>query len=130
MLSIDNHLFLGCRGGKIVILGVDPSNQASLVCELAGHTKSVSALLSLGSRVLPRHWIPSIIGRSNVIEYYRELLGEDDIETITSHMIGRQCRVLVSVGQGMQALPGRPMDSNVAHRDHQDSFLLLWFPPR
>ena len=33
--------------------------------------KEIYQLLSIGGRVLPRHWLPTILGRSNVIDYYR-----------------------------------------------------------
>ena len=56
--------------GKVFELATSGSSVTSCV-ELRGHNKEVYKILSLGARILPRHWLPSIIGRSNIIEHYR-----------------------------------------------------------
>ena len=82
----------------------------------------------LGSRLFPRQWLPKLIGRSNVVEYYKDLLEEEELDAISSRMIGRQYRLLISIGQGFQGVSGtRPVDSSL--REILDNFLLLWLPP-
>ncbi len=66
----DSHLLFAVDTGKVFQLSTQGSAVTSCV-ELRGHVKDVYAILSLGARVLPRHWLPSIMGRDNVINYYR-----------------------------------------------------------
>ena len=94
--------------------------------ELRGHVGETFTLLSLGARTLPRHWLPTIIGRSNAIDYYRDLLGDDDIESIQSTMLGRQCKLLVTVGSGFYGVAGQLVEPIMSQRDCEDTFLLLW----
>ena len=66
----DTRLLFAVDTGKVFQLSTEGSVAKSCM-ELRGHVKDVYAILSLGGRILPRHWLPSIIGRSNVIQYYR-----------------------------------------------------------
>ena len=90
-------------------------------CEDSSHS-----LLTLGARTLPRHWRPSILGRSNVMDYLLDLLGEDDIQDIHTSMVGRQTRLLVSMGQGFYGIAGKVVEALMTPRDISDNFLLLW----
>jgi len=66
----DTRLLFAVETGKVFQLSTDGSKVVSCV-ELRGHIKDVTSILSLGARTLPRHWLPSIIGRNNVVNYYR-----------------------------------------------------------
>jgi len=68
-----NQLQLALSTGVILILNTQDSQVVSTV-QLHGHVKGIHSLLPLGGRILPKQWLPSIIGRSNVIDYYRSLL--------------------------------------------------------
>ena len=94
--------------------------------QFRGHVKTVHSLLTLGARTLPRHcsWRPSILGRSNMMDYLLDLLGEDDIQDIHTSMVGRQTRLLVSVGQGFYGIAGKVVEA-LTPRDISDNFLLL-----
>lgn len=67
---METHLYFAVETGKVFQLETDGSAVTSVV-ELRGHAKEVYKIKTLGARTLPRHWLPSIIGRSNVIEYYK-----------------------------------------------------------
>ena len=88
--------------------------------------KAIRSLLTIGGRTLPKHWTPSILGRSNVIDYLRELLGEDDILAINSSLVGRQDRLLVSIGSGFYGIAGKVVEPLMSPRDMEENFLLLW----
>lgn len=120
---MDNQLQLAVSTGRILLL---PSCGSGPPTELAGHMRGIHTLLSIGVRVLPKHWLPSIIGRSNVIDYYRDLLSDEDMQSITSTMIGRQSRLLISVGRGFHGLAGRLVEPLMTHHDQEDNFVLLW----
>lgn len=86
----------------------------------------------LSSRVFPRQWLPKLIGRSNAIEYYRDLLEDSEIQDINSRMIGHHSLMLVSIGQGFVGVSKSvtkvvdfSIDSSVL-----DNFLLLWLLPQ
>jgi serine/threonine protein kinase len=123
--SVGDKLQLAQSSGQILQLHTSPSGVDSTT-ELRGHVKAVHSMLTLGARTLPRHWRPSILGRSNVMDYLLELLGEDDIQDIYSSMIGRQTRLLVSVGCGFYGIAGKVVESLMSPRDISDNFLLLW----
>ena len=67
---MDTQLFFAVETGKVFQLQTQGSKVTSSL-ELRGHAESVYRIMSLGARTLPKHWLPSIIGRSNVIEYYK-----------------------------------------------------------
>ena len=54
-----------------------PHREVESVSQFKGHVKTVHSLLTLGARTLPRHWRPSILGRSNAMDYLLDLLGEE-----------------------------------------------------
>lgn len=64
------QLYFTVESGKVFQLLTQGSRVTSCL-ELRGHAESVYKILTLGARTLPKHWLPSIIGRSNVIEYYK-----------------------------------------------------------
>ena len=67
---VGTQLFFAVEKGCVFQLETNGPDVVSSV-ELRGHAKGVYKILSLGARILPRHWLPSIIGRSNVIDYYK-----------------------------------------------------------
>lgn len=67
---MDTNLLFAVETGKVFQLSTEGSTIVSST-ELRGHAKEVYGMLSLGARILPRHWLPSIIGRDNVINYYK-----------------------------------------------------------
>ena len=120
-----SQLQLALPSGKILLMNTDESIVTSTV-ELQGHMKVIYSMLPIGCRILPKHWLPSIIGRSNAIDYYKELLGEDDIQSITSTMVGRQSRLLVTVGQGFYGVAGKVVEPLMSPKDREENFVLLW----
>lgn len=66
----DTRLLFAVETGKVFQLSTEGTSVVSCA-ELRGHIKDVYAILSLGARILPRHWLPSIIGRDNVVNYYK-----------------------------------------------------------
>lgn len=123
--SVRDMLHLALSNGEILQLHT-AHDQIDSVSHLRGHVKSIHSLLTLGARVLPRNWRPSILGRSNVMDYLLELLGEDDIQDISDSMIGRQTRLLVSIGKGFYGIAGKVVDTLMSPSDISDNFLLLW----
>ena len=123
--AMGSQLQLSLSNGKILLLTISNQTVISYV-ELKGHVKDIYTILPIGGRILPKHWLPSIIGRSNVIDYYRDLLGEDDIQDITSTMVGRQSRLLVSVGCGFAGLANRLVEPLMSPKDREENFILLW----
>ena len=95
------------------------------------HCGGIHALTSLDSRIFPRQWIPTLVGRSNVIEYhyYKDLLEDDEIATIKSRIIGHQSRLLVTIGQGFQGFFDSRSIKPSSLEDRHDDYLLLWLPP-
>lgn len=117
-----SQLQLALTSGNIVLLATNPLSS----CELMGHTGAIYSLNSIGGRILPKHWFPTIIGRSNAIDYYRDLLSDEDIAAITSSMTGRQTRLLVSVGHGFHGVSRELIKPLMSNCDQQDNFVLLW----
>jgi serine/threonine protein kinase len=127
MMVLNDLLYLSTSSGAIIPLQIDPHTytMSALCSPIAGHHGNVHRLMSLDSRIFPKHWIPTLIGRSNVIEYYRDLLDEEEIADISSRIIGRQCRLLVSVGEGF---PGLKKMQLAPAGDDKENFVLLWLP--
>ena len=123
--AVGNQLQLAHTDGHILQLLI-PHNEVDSLSTLHGHMKTVHSMLTLGARTLPKHWRPSILGRSNVMDYLLELLGEEDIQDIHSSMVGRQTRLLVSVGCGFYGIAGKVIESLMSPCDVSDNFLLLW----
>ena len=132
LLSMKDQLFLGSMEGAIHILTLDNKHTVTAAFSLSAHTQSVHSLLALGSRILPRQWLPTLIGRSNVIEhpFYADCIAQEDIDSISERMIGRQQHLLVSIGQGFHGVCGKPVEPLISQQDLYDSFILLWLPPR
>ena len=123
--AVHDKLHLAQESGQILQLHT-PHREVESVSQFRGHVKTVHSLLTLGARTLPRHWRPSILGRSNVMDYLLDLLGEDDIQDIHTSMVGRQTRLLVSVGRGFYGIAGKVVEALMTPRDISDNFLLLW----
>ena len=68
--AMGSQLQLALTTGQIVLLNVKATEIVSSLT-LAGHVKNIYQTLSIGGRILPRHWLPSIIGRSNAIDFYK-----------------------------------------------------------
>ena len=60
------------------------------------------------------------------MDYLLDLLGEDDIQDIHTSMVGRQTRLLVSVGRGFYGIEGKVVEALMTPQDISDNFLLLW----
>ena len=115
-------IYLATRAGKVV--SVEISEQPPSSKELHGHCGDVYSILPLGSRVLPRQWLPSIIGRINVMDKFSGELPEETIKLIQDRIVGRSLDILVTVGKGFYGLgKSNPLASS---SDSNDSFLLLW----
>jgi hypothetical protein len=123
--SVRDRLHLARADGQILQLHT-PGNLVQAAAHLRGHVRCVSSLLTLGARVLPRHWRPGILGRSNVKDYLLELLGEEDLQVIADSMVGRQARLLVSIGTGFYGIAGKVVDALMSPSDISDNFILLW----
>ena len=122
---MDNQLQLAISDGRILVLKTRGSQLVSTV-ELRAHVKNIHTLLPLSCRTLSRQWLPSIIGRSNVIDYYQDLLAEEDIRDINATMVGRQAQLLVSIGVGFQGVAGRLVEPLMTPKDREGNFILLW----
>ena len=125
-------LYISTAGGEVVTLSLTNSLQgiSSPLLPVSAHSKSrgIYKLLKLGCRVFPRHWLPTLIGRNNAIEYYRDLLDEEEMAEIKSGIIGSQGQLLVTIGHGFEGLSSlKRIDS---FQDHHNNFVLLWLPPR
>ena len=65
-----SQLQLALDTGKILLLNTDKVEVTETVA-LHGHGKDIYQTLSIGGRIFPRHWLPTIIGRSNVVDFYK-----------------------------------------------------------
>lgn len=120
-----NQLQLAISDGRVLVLQTRGSQLLSTV-ELRAHVKNIHTLLPLSCRTLSRQWLPSIIGRSNVIDYYQDLLAEEDIRDINATMVGRQAQLLISIGVGFQGVAGRLVEPLMTPKDREGNFILLW----
>ena len=120
-----NQLQLAISDGRVLVLQTRGSQLLSTV-ELRAHVKNIHTLLPLSCRTLSRQWLPSIIGRSNVIDYYQDLLAEEDIRDINATMVGRQAQLLISIGVGFQGVAGRLVEPLMSPKDREGNFILLW----
>lgn len=120
-----NQLQLAISDGRVLVLQTQGSELLSTV-ELRAHVKNIHTLLPLSCRTLSRQWLPSIIGRSNVIDYYQDLLAEEDIRDINATMVGRQAQLLISIGVGFQGVAGRLVEPLMTPKDREGNFILLW----
>lgn len=131
-MALNNMLYISTTLGHIVVLTLNDNMELNAPClPVVAHDQScgIYRLLSLGSRVFPRHWLPTLIGRNNVIEYYHDLLEEEDIAEINSRIIGCQSQLLLTIGRGFQEISHlKKIDSSL--QDRHDNFVLLWLPPR
>ena len=119
---VNSKIYLATRVGKVV--SVDITENPPTSKELHGHYGDIYSVLPLGSRVLPRQWLPSIIGRINVMDKYSNEISEEDVKVIQETMIGRSADILLTVGKGFYGLgKSNPLASS---SDTNDSFLLLW----
>lgn len=119
---MNSKVYLATRVGKIVSVDISENPPASK--ELHGHYGDIYSILPLGSRVLPRQWLPSIIGRINVMDRFSNELSEEAVKVIQETMIGRSVDILLTVGKGFYGLgKSNPLASA---SDTNDSFLLLW----
>ncbi len=125
--TMGHQLQLSLSTGKILVLNTSEDASVSSSVELQGHVKDIYTILPIGTRTLPRHWLPNIIGRSNVIDYYRDLIAEEDVQDISTSMVGRQSRILVSIGYGFSGIAGgRFVEPLMSPKDQDENFILLW----
>uniref|UniRef100_A0A1X7UH02 non-specific serine/threonine protein kinase n=1 Tax=Amphimedon queenslandica TaxID=400682 RepID=A0A1X7UH02_AMPQE len=132
VMSMGSMLYMSTGGGEVVTLSLSNSLQeiSSPLFPISAHSKSrgIYKLLKLGCRVFPRHWLPTLIGRNNAIEYYKELLDEEEMAEIKSGIIGSQSQLLVTIGHGFEGLSS--LKRGDSWQDHNNNFVLLWLPPR
>lgn len=131
LLALHDTLYVATSNSQITAIQFDDSfNITQPSCSpINAHTGGIHTMLSLDSRIFPRQWIPTIIGRSNVIEYYKDLLEEEEIASINSRIVGHQSRLLVTIGQGFQGFfDSRIKNSSLEGR--HDDYVLLWLPPK
>ena len=119
---VNSNMYLATRAGKVVSVKI--SEQQPTSKELHGHYGDVYSILPLGSRVLPRQWLPSIIGRINVMDKFSGEVPQEAIKLIQDRIVGRSVDILLTVGKGFYGLgKSNPLASA---SDANDSFLLLW----
>lgn len=119
---VNSSLYLATRAG--IAVSVEISESHPTIKELHGHSGDVYSILPLGSRVLPRQWLPSIIGRINVMDRFPGEMPEESIKVIQDGIFGRSVDILLTVGKGFYGLgKSNPLASA---SDTTDSFLLLW----
>ena len=53
-------------------------------------------------------------------------MDEKEVKHILATMVGRQTRLLVSVGRGYQGVAGRLIEPLMSPRDSEETFVLLW----
>ena len=53
-------------------------------------------------------------------------MDEKEVKHITATMVGRQTRLVVSVGRGYQGVAGRLVEPLMSPGDSEETFLLLW----
>ena len=68
--AMGSQLQLALGTGKVLLLNTRKTEISETVV-LHGHGKEIYQMMSIGGRILPRHWLPSIIGRSNTIDFYK-----------------------------------------------------------
>ena len=128
---MDSYLYIGTSTGTIIVLQLDHDLILRSPCDpVYAHANQTRNLLLLSSRIFPRQWLPRLVGRSNAIEYYKDLLDEEEIEDISSRMIGHHSSLLVSIGQGFVGVGNNRGADMSLKSDSQDIFLLLWLLPR
>ena len=128
---MDSSLYLGTTAGTVVALELGPDLVLRTSCApVTAHTNQIHSLLLLSSRVFPRQWLPRLVGRSNAIEYYKDLLDEEEIEDISSRIVGRHSLLLVSIGQGFVGVSSARGTKMFLRNEVPDIFLLLWLLPR
>lgn len=115
--------------GKGKILRLDNINSDVTGQVLHGHFDNVYSILPISCRTMPKQWLPTIIGRSNVIDKYMHLLPTDEVSDeahkIRSTMMGRTTQLLVSLGMGYHGIAGK-VEPLATGKDTEDNFLLLW----
>lgn len=59
--------------------------------------------------------------------FCRDLVDEKEASMISSSMVGRQTRLLVSIGHGYQGVAGRLIEPLMSPKDSEENFVLLWY---
>lgn len=68
--AMGSQLQLSLDAGKVLLLNTNKVEITETVV-LHGHGREIHQTLSIGGRIFPRHWLPTIIGRSNTIDFYK-----------------------------------------------------------
>ena len=120
--TVGSKVYLATSAGRVI--AIDYANNSWKHKELSGHYGDVNVIVPLGGRTLPRHWLPSIIGRTSAKDKILGELSDENVQKIEESIIGESKEIVVSVGKGFYGL-GRenPLSSE---SDQKDSFLLLW----
>lgn len=58
---------------------------------------------------------------------FRDLVDEKDSSRISSSMVGRQTRLVVSIGYGYQGVAGKLIEPLMSPKDSVENFVLLWY---
>ena len=53
-------------------------------------------------------------------------MDEKEVRHISATMVGRQTRLVVSVGRGYQGVAGKLIEPLMSPRDSEEMFVLLW----
>jgi len=126
ILMLDSCIHASLSKGRILRLDNLTTQITGQV--LHGHIGKVYSIIPISCRTMPRQWLPSIIGRSNVIDKYMHLMPSetlDEAHGIRSAMSGRTTKLLVSLGLGYHGIAGR-VEPLATCKDLDDNFLLLW----
>ena len=127
ILTMGSSIHASLSKGKILRLDNISSEITGQV--LHGHFDNVYSILPISCRTSSKQWLPTIIGRSNVIDKYMHLLQteemSDEAHKIRSSMVGRTTQLLVSLGLGYHGIAGK-VEPLATGKDTEDNFLLLW----
>lgn len=57
----------------------------------------------------------------------RDLVDEKEVSNIAASIVGRQTRLVVTIGYGYQGVAGRLVEPLMSPKDNEENFVLLWY---
>lgn len=54
-------------------------------------------------------------------------MDEKEVSSIASSIVGRQTKLVVSIGYGFQGVAGQLVEPLMSPKDSEENFVLLWF---
>lgn len=54
-------------------------------------------------------------------------MDEKEVSSIASSIVGRQTKLVVSIGYGFQGVAGKLVEPLMSPKDSEENFVLLWF---